>query len=163
MVFKLRQINLKLAFAGLRTGAEDFKDKPGTVDNLGFPFFLELLLLTRGKVVIDDHDIRLEGGNHFTNLICYARSDQEGRVWFINLRHADIKHFEEDGVRKACGFFDLFIDCGNISAVFPRPGQDRMNDQGRLAALMWFITVRLITQRRLLLFHLHTATAGRRA
>src|SRR5690606_35572438 len=58
LIFEMREIDLQPAFLGARPAAEDFKDEPGAIQNLGLELALKIALLNRRKLMVDDDELR---------------------------------------------------------------------------------------------------------
>ena len=55
----MRKFYLQRPLAGTRASPKDFKNQPGAIKYLDVPGFLQIALLHRGQVRIDDDDFRL--------------------------------------------------------------------------------------------------------
>ena len=76
LVFEMRQLDLQRAFPGARPLPEDLEDQPGAVDDLGLEGPLEIALLPRRQLGIDDHEIDRVLGDHRGDFGHLARSEQ---------------------------------------------------------------------------------------
>ena len=60
LIGQMRQLDLQPPFPGARAFAEDFQDQRGAVQHLGVPGLLQIALLHRRELGVDDDDFRLE-------------------------------------------------------------------------------------------------------
>ena len=75
---EMRQLHLEPAFARPRPFAEDFENKRGAVEHLRLPVPLEIALLDRRKLGVDDDHFGFEGARFRRDLIHLAAADQRG-------------------------------------------------------------------------------------
>ncbi len=98
------QLHLKPAFAGARPFPEDFQDERVAVEDLGFPFALQIALLDRRELGIDDDDLGLEGARFGADLLdlaaAYQRCGHRAAERHDVLRH----HVKADGGGQPDGF-----------------------------------------------------------
>ena len=81
-VFVLRQLHLHRALARLGVAGEDVKDQRGAIDHLDLlaQYALDLPLLARGKLLVEDHDIGAQLQHQRLQFAQLAGADEGGRV-----------------------------------------------------------------------------------
>src|SRR5579862_1591175 len=72
----MRQLDLEPALARLRPLAEDLQDERRAVEHLGVPGLLEIALLDRRELGVDDDDLGLERQRFRLDLVDLAAADQ---------------------------------------------------------------------------------------
>ena len=73
------QIDLKPTLFCLGPATEDLENEAGTVQNLDLPFPLEIALLNRRQLCVNDGQTRLTRFNPCANFLNLARRQQCGR------------------------------------------------------------------------------------
>src|SRR5690348_1970958 len=76
---EVRQLDLQATLAGSRAFAEDLEDEGRTIKDLRGPRFLEVALLDRRELRIDDHDFGREAAAGSRDLVNLPASDQRRR------------------------------------------------------------------------------------
>ena len=74
----MRQLHLQAAFAGGGPFAEDFENERGAVQHLGVPGLLQIALLHRAKLGVDDDNFRLMQPCQIGDFLDLARTWQRG-------------------------------------------------------------------------------------
>ena len=128
LVFEMRELDLKGAFAGLRAFAEDVEDEAGPVDDLAVPGTLEVALLDGAELGVDDGDgdvLRLDGLGDVFDL---AFAEQGGGAAGAEGDDRGVDGDEPDGGGEADGLRKLCI--GGAGGVLPA-GLLPWEDDGR--------------------------------
>ena len=79
LVVERGQLDLQPAFMGAGAGAEDLQDQSGAVDDLGLPGLLEVALLHRRQLVVDDDETDALLLHRGLQALDDALADQRGR------------------------------------------------------------------------------------
>jgi hypothetical protein len=96
LIFEMGELDLQLAFTGMRPLAKDLEDQPGPVDDLRLPGTLEIALLDRRERMVDDDQRDLLGLDPRRNLVDLAAAEEGARP-IGGQRHADrVGHVEFD-------------------------------------------------------------------
>ena len=74
------QLDLEGAFPARGVLGEDVEDESLAVDDVAFEDLLEVPLLSRAQVVVDDDDVDVEGGGRMGELGGFSRADEGRRV-----------------------------------------------------------------------------------
>ncbi len=132
LIGEMRQFDLQAAFARRGALAEDFEDQRRAVEHLHLPGALEIALLDRRELGIDDDDFGFEPARLGRDLLDLAAADQ-GRRRRARQRH-DVRgdDVEADGRRQP----DRFVKTGLRIAPRPLVGHGamlmrNMQDKGR--------------------------------
>ena len=102
-VFVLRQLHLQRAFARARMLREDIQDQRGAIQHLDVlvaDSALELALLRRRELLIEDHDLRAGIGPQRHQFLDLARADQGSGVRAIQLLLQHANHLKAGCFRK---------------------------------------------------------------
>ncbi len=79
-VIQLRQLHLKLAFPAARAAGKNIKDELGAVNDLQVDDLLKIAELRGGKVVVKNHQVRVQGLRFRADLLHLAASQQSGGI-----------------------------------------------------------------------------------
>ena len=79
-VFELRQLNLQLAFTAAGVAGKDIQDELRAVDHPRIDFFFNIALLGRRKLVIDEHQVGINGSHSAGNFLQLAFADERGGI-----------------------------------------------------------------------------------
>jgi len=77
---QLRQLDLQLAFAALRTLREDVQDERGTIEHPKSERLLKIALLSRGQRDIEDDQAGIRGSGLCLQFFNLARANEMRRV-----------------------------------------------------------------------------------
>src|ERR1051326_312647 len=80
MIFKLRKLDLELAFTGSSTASKDIENQACSIDDLCLECFREVLGLTGRKILIDDDDVNAFDQYLFTQLLDLALANECRRI-----------------------------------------------------------------------------------
>src|SRR6202034_4916863 len=92
-VFKLRELDLQLAFAGAGVTGKDIEDELGAIDHSARQRIFEVAKLGWAEVVIDDGDTGLRGGSDRRQLLHFSAAYEGCGVSF----GAMLDHLRGDG------------------------------------------------------------------
>jgi hypothetical protein len=76
----LRQFHLQLAFTAAGVAGKNIQDELGAVDDARVDFIFNIALLGRGKLVVDQHQVGMDGSDSAGNLLELALADERGRI-----------------------------------------------------------------------------------
>ena len=79
-MFELRQFDLQLAFVGACALGKDIENQPGTVQHARLDPRLQIALLARTEVVIDDDNLGPLGLHALGNLFSLSGADKVARI-----------------------------------------------------------------------------------
>jgi len=79
-VLELCELDLYLAFVAARALGEDVEDQAGTIHDAAIETLLEIALLYRRQLVIEDRDRRVRRGNGVRNFFDFAFSCKKRRI-----------------------------------------------------------------------------------
>jgi hypothetical protein len=77
---ELRELDLHLAFRAARALREDIEDETGAVDHRTVETFLEIALLHRGQIVVEDGDRSACVGDRLRDLVDFAFAGEKRRI-----------------------------------------------------------------------------------
>ena len=75
------EFDLKNAFLGAGALAENFENQPSAIKNLGFPCSLQIPLLYRRQLAVDDGNARFRFGNTAGDFLNFACANQCRGCW----------------------------------------------------------------------------------
>jgi len=79
-VLELGELDLQLAFVGARALGEDVEDEPRARQHAGLEQTLEIALLRRGEVVIEDHQLRRSIGHERAQRLGLPPPEEQARA-----------------------------------------------------------------------------------
>ncbi len=103
------EFDLKDALLRAGPAAEDFQDKPGAVQHLGFPFGFQIALLDGRKLGIDDHKLGFRIGHALGNFGDLAGANIGCGLGRQKRRHHGVDNIEIDRFGEADGFGELAL------------------------------------------------------
>jgi len=104
LIGQMCQLDLKPAFTGARPLPKDFQNERVAVEDLGLPFALQVALLDRRELRIDDNDLGLEGARFGSDLLDLAAAHQGGRDGAAKRNDVLGHDVEADGGGQPYGF-----------------------------------------------------------
>ncbi len=106
LIGQMGELNLKPPFARLGALAEDFQDQRRAVEHLGLPGPLQIALLDRRQLRIDDDHLGLARPRFGRDIVDLAAADQRGRRGARERDDMGSDHVETDGRGQAHGFLE---------------------------------------------------------
>ena len=116
-IVQLRQLHLKLAFAGARPPRENVQDELGAVQHLHVQRLLQIALLRRRQFAIEDHHGRFVKVDLGLQLVDLAGADQRGRVGAGARSGSGSRRPAPGAGGKRRQFFDGFLRADEIEAA----------------------------------------------
>src|SRR5690606_26733247 len=105
-VLEPSELDLQLAFVALSALREDLEDQLGAVDDRNVPAALQIALLDRRQLLIEDDERDAFGSQLRADLVGLARSDEQGGIR-PGAAHGDaIARRKAGGVRKRGEFVE---------------------------------------------------------
>ncbi len=122
------EFHLQAAFPGTRAAGEDIEDQLRSIDYLDPDFFLQIALLRRRKVLIEDDHVRGNGACQLRQLLHLARADQRRRRGPVQVLDRDFGDRRARRSSQFPQFLKRFLQrrTGGRTAAFPlEADQDR--------------------------------------
>jgi hypothetical protein len=129
-MLQLRELHLQLAFVAARTLREDVQNQADTIDYAARELFLEVTLLARRQLVIEDHDGGLVCGYGGGELAHFSLAGEGGGIGTLAAT------LYEPGNRQAatCGELFQLVDAGGLI----RLAEVEIDQQRAIAAMRAF-------------------------
>ncbi len=110
-MFQLREFDLQLALRTLRPQGEDIEDQAGAIDDTALQFALEVALLRRRKLVVEDDEFAFVCGNRGADFLHLPLAGESRGIGTVAASEDDIADHRPGGFSKQADFLDLF---GNV-------------------------------------------------
>ena len=122
-MLELRELDLHLAFVAARALRKDIEDQARAVDHAAVEPLLEIALLHRREIVIENRDRRVRCGDGFGDFLDLAFAGEERRIGTLTAALDDGERAHARARRELFGFCEAF---GVVGLAEIETDQDRL-------------------------------------